>query len=48
MINYEDIRNRLVQEWKNGKTQAELAKKCGISQSNIGKIIAGKRAGNKI
>lgn len=48
MIKFEEIRNRLINEWHNGNTQAELAKKYGINQQNIGKIIAGQTEGKRI
>ena len=48
MIAFDDIRRKLTQEWHNGSTQAELAKKYGINQPNIGKILAGQTEGKKI
>lgn len=48
MIDFADIQKRLVEKWRAGATQAELARQYGINQTNIGKIIAGKTEGKKV
>jgi len=40
---YEEIRQALIQEWRNGATQQEIADRAGLTNQHINNLLSGKR-----
>lgn len=40
---YEEIRQALIREWRNGATQQEIADRAGLTNQHINNLLSGKR-----